>query len=109
MSPKPLRALGWLAVSTAEQAKDEKESIPAQKRDIGEVCKDRGWTLVDMLEVPGFSRNYLTLREFADEALKEGIDAGIKLEAHLQARDFDVFVVRDGDRFGRSQALFAYI
>lgn len=106
---KSWRAIGWPAVSTHEQAKDEKESIVAQKRDIIAVCDKQGWELIDMLEVPGFSRSYLTLREFADEALKAGIDAGVKLEDHFANRDFDVFVVRDGDRFGRSQSLFAYI
>lgn len=106
---KPLRAIGWPAVSTPEQALDEKESIPAQRRDILSVIDDNNWKLVDMLEVPGFSRKYLTLREFSEEASKEGIDAGLKLEKHFAAQDFDVFIVRDGDRFGRSQALFAYI
>lgn len=108
-SDKPLRAIGWLAVSTPEQATDEHESIPAQKRDILAAAERNGWMLVDVMEVPGFSRNYLTLRDFADEALKEGIDAGQKLETHFAARDFDVFIVRDGDRFGRSQSLFSYI
>jgi DNA invertase Pin-like site-specific DNA recombinase len=106
---KPLRAVIWCAVSTPEQAADEKESLPAQKRDLLTICEDNGWRVTDVIEVPGFSRRYLDLDEFAYESSQQGITAGYQLKEHLLRGDFDVFVVRDGDRFGRSQSLFARV
>jgi DNA invertase Pin-like site-specific DNA recombinase len=108
-SNKPLRALLWLAVSTPEQAKDEKQSLTAQNDDCKAACEAHGWTVVDVLLIPGFSRRFLDLYEFARAAAADGHDDGWKLIRHLEAGDFDVFVCRDGDRFGRSQALFSRI
>jgi DNA invertase Pin-like site-specific DNA recombinase len=104
-----LRAVIWAAVSTPEQAEDEKESLPAQRRDLLRACEEHGWQVIDILEVPGFSRRYLDLDEFAEDAVRENIFAGRELRRHLKQRDFDVFVCRDGDRFGRSQSLFSRV
>ncbi len=111
----PLRALIWCAVSTPEQAVDEKESLPAQRRELTAICESFHWPIVDILEVPGFSRRYLDLDDFIQDLLKKKEftdaqrNAGQKLREYLRSGGFDVFVVRDGDRFGRSQALFSRI
>lgn len=106
---KPLRAILWCAVSSESQAEEGKESLPAQERDLRALAQREGWDIVDVLIVPGFSRRYYELSEFADAAQREKIDAGKRLQDHLQKRDFDVFACHDGSRFGRTQALLSGI
>lgn len=106
---KPLRAILWIAVSSTEQAKDEKDSLPAQERDLRALADREDWTVIDVMIVTGFSRRYYTIREFADDALLQNIDAGQKLLQHLEDEDFDVFACRDGSRFGRTQAIFSEV
>lgn len=126
---KQLRAIIWCAVSTKAQAgtaaprktkkrqttsyydnlEDEKASLRAQEDNGRELCARMEWRVVDVLKVPGHSRDYIDFHELAADAAKEGIDAFYGLEAHWGAKDFDVLVVRDGDRFARTQSLHAYI
>lgn len=105
------RAIIWCAVSTKVQATDEKASLPAQEAAALALCADHGWDVIDVLKVPGHSRSYYDYNELADAALRSKlkIDAFHKLREHWQRGDFDVLVVRDGDRFARSQSLFARI
>jgi DNA invertase Pin-like site-specific DNA recombinase len=105
------RAIIWCAVSTKAQAADEKASLPAQEEAARALCADHGWDVIDVLKVPGHSRSYYDYNELADAALRSKlkIDAFHKLRDHWQRGDFDVLVVRDGDRFARSQSLFSRI
>jgi DNA invertase Pin-like site-specific DNA recombinase len=64
---------------------------------------------MDVMLVPGHSRRYVDIHKLAVDAAREGIDAFHRLLAHFDARDFDVLVVRDGDRFARTQSLHAYV
>lgn len=105
----PLRAISWVAVSTAAQADDERASIPAQIADNAEVAKKLDLTITDTMIVPGHSRRYLDIHELARDARAENIDAFDRLIKHFKDKDYDVLIVRDGDRFARSQALHAYI
>lgn len=96
------RAIVWAAVSTREQADDEKASIPAQVADAERLVAAQGWTIVDTLIVPGHSRGkYYSFDELKRAASKKGIDAFAKLESHWLARDFDVIIIRDANRFAR--------
>jgi DNA invertase Pin-like site-specific DNA recombinase len=62
------------------------------------------------LIVPGFSRRYYNLPEFAAALYKEkDNDAGHRLLRHIRERSFDVFVCRDADRFGREQSLVSEV
>lgn len=107
---KPNRAAIWLAVSTKRQADDEKASLPGQLRDAEALCEREGLVIVDKpLTVDGHSRRYLDFFTLAADARKDGIDAFDRLNEMLNNRRFDVLVVRDGDRFARTQALHAYI
>lgn len=103
------RAISWAAVSSAVQADDDRESIPTQIAENEEAARKLGLTLVETLEVRGHSRRYLDFHEMAEDARINGIDAFDRLLAHIRARDFDVLLCRDGDRFARTQALHAYI
>lgn len=106
---RPLRAVLWCAVSSAEQAADEKASLREQERELRELANCEGWQIVEVLIVPGFSRRYYNFPEFAQAAVKEGIEAGERLLEHLDRRDFDVFACRDGSRFGREQSIFGEV
>lgn len=106
---KPLRAILMLAVSTGVQAAALKQSLPEQDERLHEVGAQRGWDIVDIIIVPGFSRVFYTYREFADAAAEMGIDAPMRMFEHWNRRDFDVFAVSSGDRFGREQSIFAEV
>lgn len=104
-----VRAIIWCAVSTKGQATDDKDSLPTQEADTRAICDQNGWQIIDVLRVPGHSRRYFDIHECARDMRAEGIDAFDKLLRHWDAQDFDILVVRDGDRFARTQALLAYI
>ncbi len=92
-------------MSTITQAGDDKESLPTQEREARAICEARDWDIVEILRVPGHSRRYYTLAEAAAHARTVGMDAFDRLIAHIERKDFDVFVVRDASRFGRSQSI----
>jgi DNA invertase Pin-like site-specific DNA recombinase len=102
------RALLWIAVSSEAQAEEDKVSLSHQESLARAACERYGWRIVDVLIVPGFSRRYYTWHEFAADAAKKRITAGHEMERHWDNADFDVVVLYDGSRFGRSQSLFSY-
>ncbi len=105
-----LRAIVWAAVSTVRQAnEDEKYSLPAQVDDALNLCRHEGWTVVEVLKVPGHSREYKTLDKLAADARTKGIDAFDRLIYHLDHCDFDVLICRDSNRFARKASLLHYI
>ncbi|MBK8022302.1 MAG: recombinase family protein [Chloroflexi bacterium] len=103
------RAAIWCAVSTRAQNEPEKVSLPQQEELARLHAQKSGWHVVDLMKVPGHSRRYIDFHELAADAAKEGIDAFYRLKGHWEARDIDVLIIRDGDRFARTQALHAYI
>lgn len=103
------KAIIWLSVSTKKQADDSKDSLQAQERDSRALAEKEGWTVIDVLRVPGHSRRYTDIHECARDMMAQGIDAFMKLLQHWKQRDFDVLIVRDGDRFARTQALHARV
>lgn len=104
------RVLIWSAVSTKVQAdEDDAYSLPMQEADARLLADQQGWRVVDVLRVPGHSRHYVDIHECAADMLDAGIDAFDKLLKHWRAKDFDVLIVRDGNRFARTQTLHAYV
>lgn len=103
------RAVIWCAVSSRAQNEPDKISLPQQEADARALCTRNEWQITDVLRVPGHSRRYIDIHELAADAAKEGIDAFYRLLAHWDAHDFDVLIVRDGERFARTQALHAYV
>jgi DNA invertase Pin-like site-specific DNA recombinase len=101
----PRRVLTWSAVSSKKQAKDDKFSIPDQIAMGRQIAADLDGDLVDELVVRGFSRDYRTLAEVVAATQDKEMDAFRRLHDHIQARDFDVFVCVDADRFGRKASL----
>lgn len=104
------RAIVWAAVSSAPQAnEDEKNSIPTQLEQGRAWCVENGYTIIDELIVPGHSRRFYTIAEAAAVWRKKGVYAFDLLLQHIDAHDFDVFVCRDGDRFGRETSIHAEV
>jgi DNA invertase Pin-like site-specific DNA recombinase len=113
MTPQPtkhrLRAILGCAVSSPEQAEDEKQSLETQERLLREKATAEGWEVVDVLVIPGFSRRYYNWPEFAADALRAGIDAPTRLMEHWRRGDFDVLAWRYGSRFAREQSIFGEV
>ena len=105
----PKRALILASVSTPEQAADEKQSLDAQERDMREIAARYNWQIFDVLRIPGFSRDYISWEECAQDMLKEGVTALVDLKRYCEQNAFDVFMIRDADRFGRTQSLVMQI
>jgi hypothetical protein len=104
-----LRCIIWCAVSSQAQNEPEKISLPQQESDSCTVAKTNGWQIIDVLKVPGHSRRYIDFHRLASDAATKGIDAFNRLYQHWESQDFDIMIVRDGDRFARTQALHAYV
>jgi DNA invertase Pin-like site-specific DNA recombinase len=104
-----LRAVIWCAVSTKAQTDDEKDSLPSQETKARELAEHNGWIVVAVLRVPGHSRRYVDIHECARDMALEGIDAFNQLLDLWEQKAFDVLIVRDGDRFARTQSLHAYV
>jgi hypothetical protein len=102
-------ALGWIAVSTKHQAAGDKVSLEDQFAKITEWCEANDHYLIDLLVVPGHSRNYYNFSEFLVDAAKENIDAPSKLLHYIDKKAFRVFLCWDGTRFGREQSIFAEV
>lgn len=105
-----LRAVIWIAVSTKPQAnEDEKVSLPKQEADARAICAKNGWRVIEVLRVPGHSREYIDIHDCNRDMLTQGIDAFEKLLRHWDACDFDILVCRDSERFARTQTLHSYV
>lgn len=105
-----LRAIIWCAVSTEPQAnEDEHNSMVTQEHDGRSWCTANSADIVDVLRVPGHSREYKELSKLAADARAKHIDAFDRLIDHLEACDFDVLWVRDTNRFARKPSLLHYI
>lgn len=103
------RAIIWCAVSTGAQADDDKFSLPKQEADARALSAQHGWEIIDVLRVPGHSRSYIDFHDLAAAASSEGIEAFNRLSQHWLDRDFDILIIRDGERLARTQSLMAYI
>lgn len=105
MSQQPLRALVWSAVSTLEQADDDKFSLDAQITDAQSIAATNGWAIIDTIRIDGHSRNYRTLAKLADAARKKQELGFDRLVTHLDNCDFDILICRDANRFARKASL----
>lgn len=86
----------WCAVSTAEQARGEKDSLNNQEKKSREVGLSKGWTeSVQPFIVPGESRTkWVNLRD-----AEENIPALHSMLESAKRRDFDVLIIYDYNRF----------
>ena len=107
----PLRALILVSVSTPDQAQDKKQSLRTQERDLRAIADQRGWQVMTVLRIPGFSRDYVSWEECERDMLAADppLTAMRELRLLTDQRAYDVFMVRDADRFGRTQSLIMQI
>ncbi|MDL1924358.1 hypothetical protein FBQ95_17275 [Chloroflexi bacterium CFX3] len=104
-----MRALIWIAVSTQEQASEDKASLAQQEADAIKFAEQNAWQIVDILRVPGHSRHYFTLAECIADADAVGVSAFRRLRDFIESRGFDVLIVRDGDRIARRASMYSEI
>jgi DNA invertase Pin-like site-specific DNA recombinase len=95
-SKKPLRALGYVRVSTAEQA-GSGLGMEAQRQAVEDACDARGWELVDVQVDAGISASATTRSRPALDAVLAALALG---EAEL-------LVVAKLDRLARSLTHYA--
>lgn len=101
------RAIIWTAVSSPEQAKDDKTSLESQYRAALAVADREGMIVIDHLSVPGHSRAETDILSLFDAYAEMGVWAYHKLRAHWQAGDFDVLLAFHPNRLGRSFSVIA--
>lgn len=90
-----LRFATWCAVSTKDQAKEDKVSLRVQLEKCLEAGTSRGWIHVRDYTVPGKSRTQFASLYHAEKNIPQLHDM---LEA-ASRREFDVLVVYDLNRF----------
>lgn len=108
----PVRAVLWCAVSTKDQTKEDKYSLPVQEADARSLCVENGWRVVEpILRVPGHSRYYIDIHKCAADMAASGIFALNDLIQlwETKPRPFDVLICRDFTRFARRAAMLTYI
>src|SRR4051794_31236155 len=103
------RAVIWCAVSDAKQAEEGKESLPSQERDGLEACAREGLQVVAVLKVPGYSRDYIDIRDCAEDMSAAGYTALGDLYEMIRANSFSALVFRRGEGCGRTRGLFPWI
>lgn len=103
-----MRAVILAAVSSPQQATDDKHSIASQIESAKAWCAKNDHVLVDTLTVV-HSRDYVDFHEAAADMRRVGQDGFDRLNAHWQACDFDVLIVAYGSRLGRTASLHSYI
>lgn len=103
------RAIIWLAVSTSEQAGDEKASLQAQEAALLDTAARRGWHVIDTIRLPGQSRRFYTYSEMCDAARSAGITDPLRMFEHWRQRQFDVLAAWHTDRLGREQSIMAEV
>src|SRR5262245_16291303 len=90
----PMRVLGYVRVSTSEQA-NSGAGLEAQRRAIIAECRRRGWQLVETLEDAGYS---------ARDLRRPGIQEALKA---LEEAKASALVVAKLDRLSRSMLDFS--
>ena len=90
---KPLRVAVWAAVSSREQAEDDKDSLPSQEREGRAWAEAAGGQVVAAYRVPGHSRQY----GFYDDAARD-IEAYRLLREDARNGNFDVLWCRERSR-----------
>lgn len=100
-----LNVLILAAVSTIEQADDDKFSLDNQIADARAVAEKNGWHVIDTIRIEGHSRNYRTLAQLAAAARENNEPGFDRLIAHFEKRDFQILICRDANRFARKASL----
>lgn len=99
------RAIIWCAVSSEEQAKNDKTSLETQERDARKFAEENDLEIVDLLIVGGFSRRFYNYPDFVQAAALDSFHDPARMIDHWKRKDFDILIARAGDRCGREQGI----
>jgi len=99
-----LRALIIAAVSSPDQATEEKESLPEQLSACRTACRDHGWAVVREIVIPGHSREYWWL----DEIVRDCPEYAEMIDL-IRAEQIDLVVCWKLDRIARTVSLQAQL
>lgn len=102
---EPVNVIILAAVSTIEQADNDKFSLDAQIADSRAVAEKNGWNVIDTIRIEGHSRNYRTLAQLAAAARINNEPGFDRLITHFEKRDFQIILCRDANRFARKASL----
>lgn len=105
----PLKAVIWTAVSSQQQATEDKISLEEQERLCRDWCEKNGYYVTKHLSVPGHSRSETDIVKLLEDFRKEGVYAYDRLRTLWEARDCDVLVAYHPSRLGRSQTVYTYV
>src|SRR5690242_19296865 len=106
---KPLRAIIWTSVSSRPQMSEDNVSLEEQARLCNEWCANNGYSVVDRLTVPGYSRYESDLFDLMEDYSQQGIWAYHRVREHWKKRDFDVLVCYHDSRFARSATAYNWV
>jgi DNA invertase Pin-like site-specific DNA recombinase len=109
MSNQANRAVIWIAVSSEEQATEEKVSLEEQEKQCRAHCDEKGYNVVTTLSVPGYSRRESDVITAMEEFRAQGIYAYDDLRGMWQRKEFDVLVCYHDSRLGRSSTLYSFV
>ena len=98
------RALIFAAVSSEEQASDDKASLDGQVEQARAAAENAGYTVVREVIVPGASRKY-----YDPEVAKREVPQYAELEAAVERRSVDVVVSRSTDRVARGEGVLHWL
>lgn len=103
------RAVIWKAVSSKEQAEDDRQSLPYQEALAREWCQKNGCTVTQVLELPGHSRSESDVITALEELAEAGCFAYQDLRRLWKQKAFDILIVHTIDRLARSKSLFMWV
>lgn len=102
-------ALIFIAVSSPEQAKVDKVSLAEQEALCRNWCAANGYTVVELLSVPGYSRSESDVITALEEFAAQGITAYQKLRDYWRRGGVDALVCYHDSRLGRSASLYTWV
>lgn len=94
------RALIVAAVSTPDQATEDKASIPRQLEDCRRACEIHGWQIAEEIVIPGHSRNYDDLVEIMADCPEYG-----RIIKAINNNEITLLVAWAYDRLWRTDSL----
>lgn len=99
----------FLAVSSDEQAKDTKTSLPSQETQGYEFARQYGYTVTNVLKVAGHSRSEPDYEQFMANMRKWGVTAYDDLRTGWEQDNFDILWARDSERLARNDSVLLNI
>ena len=103
-TPPTRRVAIWCAVSSPQQARIDKDSLPSQERDGRAWADQNGYVVAAVYKVPGHTRQYVLYTDAA-----EAMPIYKRLIEDAKDGKFSALWCRARDRLGRTDALIATV